>query len=228
MIGIIGAMTVEVDTLNRSMADAVFEEFLGIKFCKGRIHNKDVVTAVCGIGKVAAAMCASAMILKYAPDAIINSGVGGALSSKLDVGDIVIADDLVQHDMDTSGLGDPLGLISGINVIEIKTDDRIKRMLEEVICEAGYNYLLGRIATGDQFISSNDKKATIINNFSADACEMEGGSIAQVCYTAGVPFCVIRAISDNADGDADVSYGEFVGKAAEKAIHIVDEFIKRF
>ena len=125
MTGIIGAMKIEVETIKALMENKKSEVISGVEYIAGTLHGKEIVIAVCGIGKVAAAMCAQTMILKYAPERIINTGVGGSLSEKLAIGDIAVAESLVQHDMDTSPLGDPIGHISGINIVNIPCDEKV-------------------------------------------------------------------------------------------------------
>ena len=125
MIGIIGAMHIEVETVKSLMENKVSETVSGMEFVSGTLFGRKIVVAVCGIGKVAAAMCAQTMILKYSPECIINTGVGGSLDPELHICDVVIAESLVQHDMDTSPLGDPVGLISGINIVNIPCDGRV-------------------------------------------------------------------------------------------------------
>ena len=210
MTGIIGAMHIEVETIKSLMENKTVEKIGGVEFVKGTLHGKEIVAAVCGIGKVAAAMCTQIMILKYSPDRIINTGVGGSLSTKLAIGDIAVAESLVQHDMDTSPLGDPVGLISGLNLVNIPADKEVADLLLEGIKTLeNIKGLRGVIASGDQFIASNEKKKFITDNFGAIVCEMEGASIAQVCYINGVPFGVVRAVSDCADGSSHMDYGEF-------------------
>lgn len=228
MIGIIGAMNIEVEALRESMTDLISEKVGNIVFSRGRIFGKEVVTAVCGEGKVASAVCTEAMILKYSPDVIINTGVGGALNSKLRVGDIVIAEKLVQHDFDISPLGYDKGYIPELKGIFMESDKRVCDIIESSAKEAGFPYMRGKVATGDKFISSKADKASIVGAFGADVCEMEGGSIAQVCTSWHIPFCVLRAISDNADGDAKVSFNEFVNDAAKKAIFVLKGFIHEY
>lgn len=226
MTGIIGAMHIEVETIKSLMENKTAETIGGVEFVKGTLHGKDIVIAVCGIGKVAAAMCTQIMILKYAPDRIINTGVGGSLSAKLAIGDIAVAESLVQHDMDTSPLGDPVGLISGINIVNIPADEKVADLLSKGI-ETLENVkgLRGVIASGDQFIASDEKKKFITDNFGAIVCEMEGASIAQVCYTNGVPFGVVRAVSDCADGSSHMDYGEFLPVAAANAAKLIEYFV---
>lgn len=227
MVGIIGAMHIEVETIKSLMENKISEKIGGVEFVKGTLHGKEIVIAVCGIGKVAAAMCAQSMILKYAPDCIINTGVGGSLSTALSIGDIAVAESLVQHDMDTSPLGDPIGLISGINIVNIPADNEVIKLLSEGI-ETLENVkgMRGVIASGDQFIASEEKKKFITDNFGAIVCEMEGASIAQVCYTNGVPFGVVRAVSDCADGSSHMDYGEFLPIAAANAAKLIEYFVK--
>ena len=227
MTGIIGAMRIEVETIKSLMENKTSETVSGVEYVKGTLRGKDVVIAVCGIGKVAAAMCTQTMILKYSPDCIINTGVGGSLSTKLAIGDIAVAESLVQHDMDTSPLGDPVGLISGINVINMPADEKVVDKLVKCVEKLdSVKALKGVIASGDQFIASEEKKKYIVDNFGAIVCEMEGASIAQVCYTNGVPFGVVRAVSDCADGSSHMDYGEFLPIAAANAAKLIEYFVE--
>lgn len=226
MTGIIGAMKIEVETIKTLMENKKSEVISGVEYITGTLHGKKIVVAVCGIGKVAAAMCAQTMILKYSPARIINTGVGGSLSEKLAIGDIAVAESLVQHDMDTSPLGDPIGYISGINVINMPCDEKVVDTLVRCIENLdGIKALRGVIASGDQFIASAEKKDFIKSNFNAVVCEMEGASIAQVCYTNGVPFGVVRAVSDCADGSSHMDYGEFLPMAAANAAKLIESFV---
>ena len=226
MTGIIGAMKIEVETIKSLMQDKQSEVISGVEYVTGTLHGKKIVTAVCGIGKVAAAMCAQTMILRYAPERIINTGVGGSLSEKLAIGDVAVAESLVQHDMDTSPLGDPIGFISGINVINMPCDPKVVEILEKSVESVdGIKALRGVIASGDQFIADPAKKDFIKSNFNAVVCEMEGASIAQVCYTNGVPFGVVRAVSDCADGSSHMDYGEFLPMAAANAAKLIESFV---
>ena len=158
--------------------------------------------AVCGIGKVFAAICTEAMILRYAPSLVLNSGVGGTLTPALSIGDIAVATSLVQHDMDTSALGDPVGLISGINKIYFEADKDAVARLCAAADKVGARTLCGTIASGDRFLADAAHKRFIADTFGAVACEMEGAAVAQVAYVNHTPFAVMRAISDSASGDA--------------------------
>ena len=224
VIGIIGAMDIEVSGLLSGMSNIEKKVYGGIEFTKGILCDKEVVIAKCGIGKVFAAMCAQTMILNYSPKCIINSGVAGALSDELNILDAVIATSVVQHDMDTSPLGDPKGLISGINVVNFDTDSVVSDAMEKSIKSLSINTVRGIIASGDQFIASADRKKEIATEFNAIACEMEGASIGQVCYVNNVPFAVLRTISDG-KGEA-LDYMTFSKIAANRAIDIIKKFLK--
>lgn len=225
-VGIICAMTKEAEGIISAMTDVKTEKISGITFNIGKIKGKDAVVAVCGIGKVFAAICAQTMIIKYSPSLIINSGVAGGLSGELKIGDIAIATSLVQHDMDTSPLGDPKGLISGINIINLPCDEDVTDRLEKACLGEGVNVVRGVIASGDRFIAENKDKDFIRTEFGAVACEMEGASVGQVCYVNNVPCAVMRAISDGGDDNASVDYPTFAKMAAERAIRVILRFFE--
>lgn len=226
MIGIIGAMGVEVKQLKERLQNPEKEIISGIDFVSGKLGGKEVVLAACGIGKVAAAVCAQTMIIKFSPELIINSGVAGTLTKELKVGDIAIADFAVQHDMDTSPIGDPIGLISGLNIIKIPCSTAaVKLFIESIERSGAVNSLIGTVASGDQFISSAERKEFIVRNFGAIACEMECAAIAQVCYMNKVEFGAVRAISDSADDDSHVDFPKFVASAAKKAAEVAEYFV---
>ena len=226
MIGIIAAMNVEMDGLRAHMENPVSETVSGVEFVRGTIEGREVVTAVCGIGKVFAALCAQTMILRYAPEAVINTGVAGTLTDELSIGNLAVSACVVQHDMDTSAIGDPVGLISGINMVEIPAD----RALTDRLCAAaqtvGVKTLTGCIASGDQFVASPGRKTFIADTFSAIACEMEGAAVGQVCYVNRVPFCVLRAISDSADGSSHMDYPVFAQMAAQQSVRLLLAFLR--
>lgn len=226
MIGIIGAMEVEVASLKEKMENKETKTVSGIEFVKGTLCGTEAVVAKCGVGKVFAALCAQTMILEYSPDCIINTGVAGSLSEKLGVCDVAVASAVVQHDMDTSPIGDPVGLISGINVVEIPADKAVSDRLCSIVKESGTNCVSGIIASGDQFIASKEKKEYIEKTFGAIACEMEGAAIGHVCFVNKVPFAVLRAISDNADGSSHLDFPTFAAKAAELSISVIEGFMR--
>ena len=228
MIGIICAMKIEADAIRASLTDTRTEVVSGVEFTVGKRYGKEIVLAVCGIGKVFAAICTEAMILRFAPSLILNSGVAGTLTEALSIGDIAIAKNLVQHDMDTSPLGDPVGLVSGINKIYFDADKAAVTAFAKATASVGANSVIGTIASGDQFMSDTAKKNAIRDRFGAIACEMEGAAIAHVAYVNNVPFAVLRAISDSASGDAQMEYPKFVAMAAKRSHAIIDAFLKEW
>ena len=227
-IGIIGAMESEVRELISRLDSPVTESFSGVDFHLGRLLGKQVVIAKCGVGKVFAAICAEIMILKYSPALLVNTGVAGAIAPGIITGDVVVARRLVQHDMDTSPLGDPKGLISGINVIYFETDVKAKDILLAAATELEISASPGTSATGDRFVASREEKERLLSEFTASACEMEGGAVAQVAYVNNTPFIVIRAISDSADGSATVDYPTFLAEAAKNSAAMTLALVKSY
>lgn len=225
MIGIIGAMDIEVDILKGIIENPETRTISGIEFISGEAFGKSVVVAKCGIGKVFAAMCAEAMIMAYAPDLIINTGVAGSLTKELSTLDVAVSRAVVEHDFDTSALGDEPGHVCGLETKEIPADDAISRAIEGIIKGMGVNCRRGVIASGDRFISSSEAKDEIVRAHGAVACEMEGGAIGHVCHVNKVPFTVIRAISDSADDASGMDYPTFAKRAAAISSKIVEAFI---
>ena len=227
-IGIIGAMDDEVRELISRLSDRRTEKVSGIEFNVGELYGKKVVVAKCGVGKVFAAICAEAMIIKYAPALVVNTGVGGALEKSLRPLDIVFADKLVQHDMDTSPIGDPVGLISGINRVYFETDKRALDVLTAAAEELEIKHSVGTVATGDKFIAEKADKERISDLFGASACEMEGGSIAHTAFVNETPFMVVRAISDSADGDASMDYPTFLPQAVKISTALTLALVEKY
>ena len=226
MIGLIGAMALEIEALVKELEDKREEQMGGITFYLGKLCGKDTVLAVCGVGKCFAAMCAQTMILRYAPAFIINIGVAGALHPALQVGDMAIAVSAVQHDMDTSAIGDPVGLISGINLVELPCDTALSETIVSCSENLGYHTQTGIIASGDQFIADAAKKEWIRSTFGAIACEMEGAAIVQTCYQNKVPCGVIRSISDSLTGDG-MDFEAFKYLAAEHSSAVVKALLSK-
>lgn len=230
MIGIIGAMDIEVLSLLSSMDNKTEETVSGIVFTQGELYGKKCVVAKCGIGKVNAAVCTQTMILRYNPSCIINTGVGGATSLKTSIGAVVVASGVVQHDMDTTALGDePATLFLHNGSYTLLECDKA---LAEKICSAcsntGVSPVRGIAATGDRFISGREERQSLERRFNAVVCEMEGGSIGQVCFINGVPFALLRSISDSmSDTDDAVEYNTFCKTAAENSVNVIKEFLKQ-
>ena len=201
MIGLIAAMSIEMENLC-ALASVREERCVsGIRFVTAVLDGKDVVLAVCGEGKVNAAMCAEAMILLYHPTLIINTGVAGGLSPTLRVPDVAIATSVVEHDYDISPLGYAPGevLFPGGSATSFATDAKATAAMRTAAEAEGVHAELGPILSGDQFIADVAVKERLITLFHGIACEMEGGSIGHVCYLNKTPFAVLRAISDTAD-----------------------------
>lgn len=227
-IGIIAAMQIEIDGIKEKIENAQTVTVSGVDFVCGMIAGKKIIAAKCGIGKVFAALCAQTMILKFSPDCIVNTGVAGGLADGLKVLDVVVAKDVVQHDMDTSHIGDPVGLLSGINIVNIPCDEKISQALANCVEAEGIKCVCGTVATGDQFICTEEKRQYIKSTFNASACEMEGGAIGHVCYVNGLPFGIIRAISDGGDDDASLDYPTFAKMAADNSVKAVLRFIETY
>jgi len=229
MIGIIGAMEIEVQSLKSKLTDVTAETVGGVEYFVGKMYGKDVVVAKCGVGKVFAAICAQTMILKSSPALTINTGVAGSLSPNLSVLDVAVGSGVIQHDMDTSAIGDPVGLISGINMVNIPTDKAASFDIALCIKKLGLHTIRGAIASGDQFIGSEGAKNKILENFpECVACEMEGAAIGQTCHVSDVPFAVIRAISDNANSNGHMDFPTFAKLAAENSTKAIELFLKEF
>ena len=214
-IGVIGAMEEEVSLLIGQMKNKMTKVMAGMEFNQGKLWDKEAVVVKSGIGKVNMGICTQILVDCYGVDAVINTGVAGGLYEKLNVGDIVISSDVVQHDMDATGFGYKLGEIPRMETSEFCADKELVQLAKES-CELvnpEIQFFVGRVATGDQFISSNEKKQWIIDNFGAYCAEMEGGAMAQTAFLNKVPFVVIRAISDKADNSATVTYEEFEQQA---------------
>lgn len=221
MIGIIGAMAIETNAIIEELQQAETRTVSGVQFVRGFWHGKEVVVATSGVGKVFAALCAEAMILHYHPQCIINTGVAGALDPRLHLLNVLIGEDVVQHDMDTSPLGDPKGLLSGINKVALPADPKLIEAFDQAAAEIGIPTLRGRVASGDQFIADDDKRSFIRKTFNGACCEMEGAAIGQVCYVNNIPFAVLRAISDGAANDAKMDYPAFAAKAAARSVELL-------
>ena len=201
MLGIIGALDKEVDALRRQMTNTEEKQTGFTRFTVGDLWDERICLARCGMGKVHAALCAQSMITEFAVSAVLNIGVAGALRPTLGIGDAVVADSAVQHDMDTSPIGDPVGMVSGPNIVHFPCDSTLSSLLKQAAEEAGLRCETGAVATGDQFIVGTEKKNWLADFFGAAACDMEGGAIAQCCYEMNVPYAAVRLISDTRDGD---------------------------
>lgn len=228
MIGIIGAMEMEVEGIKEAMTQKTVKTVAGIEFTSGLLSGVECVTARCSVGKVNAAACAQIMILLYQPSAIVNSGVAGGIGKGVHIGDVVIGTSCVEHDMDTTPVGDPPAFISGLNLVNLPCDERLSAIVEEQAKSIYEGQVLrGVIATGDQFISDAEKCIQLNEDFQAIACEMECGSIAHVCCMNQVPFVAIRSISDNANESGSVDYLTFARESAQKAAKLLTAVVDK-
>lgn len=228
-IGIIGAMQEEVEILQNEMIVSKKEKIAGMTFYSGKLKEKDIVVVMSGIGKVNAAACAQILATRYDVNCIINTGVAGAIHPDLNPGDIVISKDLAQHDMDVTGAGCELSEIPRLGKIYFDADKMLVNLFEDIAREKiiSSKVMVGRIVTGDLFVSQQDKKDFLWEYYKAYCAEMEGAAIAQVAYLNEIPFVVVRAISDKADGSAEITYEEFVKEAAKISASLVDILLSR-
>ena len=225
--GIIGAMDEEVNSLKSAVIDAKITTIGGMDFCEGTLDGEPVVIVKSGIGKVNAGYCAQILISVFGVGRIINTGVAGSLDASIDIGDIVVSTDAVQHDFDLTPLGFAPGEMIGRGSPSFPADEELRERAVNAVrrCAPEVHVFEGRVCTGDQFISSTEQKDAIIAKFGGLCCEMEGGAIAQICCQYGIPFVIIRAISDKADGSAEMDYTEFEHVAAIRCAAITRSMI---
>ena len=217
-----------MQALKDLMDNAELKEISSVVFYRGKINGIDTVVAVAGVGKVNAAVCAQTMILEYSPDYIINTGVAGGLSEELKIGDAAVADKVAEHDMDTSPLGDELGFITGINKVYMQCDEYISGLMYDAAKSVdGINAVRGTIASGDQFIASEEQRRFIKKNFNAVAAEMEGAAIGHVCTMNNVKFGVLRAISDGANSDSTIDFPTFTKMAVKNTVEIIVKMLDK-
>lgn len=230
MLGIIGAMDIEVDSLKTKMENPQIKSIAGMDFYNGKISDKEVVVVKCGIGKVNAAMCTQILADVFDVDAVINTGVAGSLNNDIDICDIVVSTVAQEHDMDVTPLGYKKGIIPDMETSEFKADKDLINLAKKSAESAGLgvNVFEGKVVSGDQFIGTIEAKDVLRKNFSGDCAEMEGAAIAHTAYLNNMPFLVIRAISDKADGGAEMDYPTFEKKAAENSISLLNEIIKNY
>ena len=224
-----GAMEEEIEPLLSYFDKINVVEFANNKYYEVNYKGLDIVIAYSKIGKVHASLTAATMIEKFSCDTLLFSGVAGAVNPSLKIGDLIIADKLCQHDLDITAFGHPNGFVPGGKVF-VETTKSLRETAKKVASENNLKVIEGTIATGDQFVHSNERKDFIQSTFNADALEMEGASVAVVCDALNVPFFILRAISDTADMDAGFDFDEFLKSSAKNSadylIKIVNELIK--
>ena len=222
-------MEVEVAILKEKMEDVRIIKKASMDFYEGILAGKKVVVVRSGIGKVNAGICAQILADVFSVDAIINTGIAGSLNKNINIGDIVLSTDVVQHDMDATGFGYRKGQIPQMPVFFFNADDNLRRLAAEVCKEVNPDIQVfkGRIASGDQFVCDQDVKNRIVSEFSAYATEMEGAAIGQAAYLNEIPFLVVRAISDKADGSAQMDYSEFEKAAVDHSVRLTLNMLAR-
>ena len=230
MLGIIGAMDVEVDSLKNEMEHPQIQTIAGMEFYEGEICDKEIVVVKCGIGKVNAAICTQVLADVFHVDAVINTGVAGSLNNDIDICDIVVSTVAQEHDMDVTPLGYDKGIIPDMKTSIFEADARLRTLAENSAKTAGLtvNVFEGKVVSGDQFIGTHEAKKGLRDTFGGDCAEMEGASIAHAAYLNGIPFLIIRAISDKADGGAEMDYPTFEKNAAENSIKLLKEIIQEY
>ena len=227
-IGIIGAMVEEVELLRGRIEATDTRTLVGMEYVEGRLGGKDVVLVVCGVGKVNAAICAQLLITEFGVTHIVFTGVAGSLDASVDICDIVVSTDCLQHDFDVSGLGYRPGVIPDQDVSCFVADETLRAVavqaIREVAPEVGVHE--GRVASGDQFVADPVANRRVNEEFGALCCEMEGAAVAQVAWRNDVPYVVVRAISDRADGAADEEYPNFKVEAANRSASIIERLMQ--
>lgn len=225
LIGIIGAMEEEISALKKQMIHVKEKEMASMTFLHGELWGKEVVVVRSGIGKVNMAICTQILVNIYNVNALINTGVAGSLNKDINIGDIVISTDAIQHDMDASVFGYELGVIPRMDTSNFIADEKLINLALKA-CEAvnsDIQVFKGRVLSGDQFISDNNKKEHLLEYFNGYCTEMEGAAMAQTAHINNIPFVIIRAISDKADNSAQMNYEEFEIQAIKHTIKLLKE-----
>lgn len=227
-IGIIGALGEEVEEFKNNLEDVEITKKAGMDFYQGLLNDKEVVVVKSGVGKINSAVCAQILIDIFEVEALINAGVAGSLLNDINIGDVVIAKDVVNHDMDATGFGHTYGEVPNMDKTYFEADEELVEKSVEICKRVNPDItpFVGRVLTGDQFISDRAKKEWLINTFNGYCTEMEGVSIGQTAWLNGVPFMIIRAISDKADGSAEIDYNDFKDAAIVHIVNIIMKLVK--
>ena len=228
-IGIIAAMQEEMNEIKKIMNNVQEKTIYELKFYEGTINNKNIVLVESGVGKVNAARTTQVLIDNYKIDAVINVGSAGSANQELQIGDIVIGKTLVQHDFDITAFGHPKGYISNVGE-RIKSDENLIKSMEQTIenlQNKEFKIKIGTIASGDIFCTEPKMKEKIRDKFNADAIEMEGAAIAQVCKLDNVPVLVIRSISDSPNGNNNITFDQYLEAASKRCAEILSEFFNK-
>lgn len=230
MLGIIGAMPEEVEQLKQEMSQVHVTDVAGMEFYRGIIGGKEVVVVRSGVGKVNAAMCVQILADRFAVNGIVNTGIAGSLKAEINIGDMVLSTDAVQHDMDATVFGYKPGQIPQTDVFAFEADAKLREMAKSCCLRVNPDISVfeGRVLTGDQFISDKNRKNWLVEIFDGYCTEMEGAAIAQAAYLNHVPFLIVRAISDKADDSATVDYPEFERQAIVHSTRLTKALIELY
>ena len=221
-LGIIGAMDVEVALLKEKMTDTSVETHSGMDFTCGTLEGLPVVVVQCGVGKVNAAICAQTLCALFGVTHLVNTGIAGSLRAELDIGDLVVSQDAMYHDFDCVHFGYEMGRVPGMDVVAFPADETMIALAQAAGETVHPGHVrLGRIASGDLFVAEKAAKTAIIEKTGAVCTEMEGAAIAHTAYRGGVPFVILRAISDKADDSAQMDYPTFEALAARRCAETV-------
>lgn len=225
-LGIIAAISEELEILLKDMQLDSSTTKAGMTFNKGKLWSNEVIAVVCGIGKVNAAVCTQILVSEFNVDKVINVGVAGGIGKDIYPGDVVIATNLVEHDMDTTAFGDPHGQVPRMDTFDFKCDSSLIESANSACKKVGgFNTFTGRIVSGDVFVADVEKIKWLEKEFNALSCEMEGASIAHVCYLNNIPVVVIRSISDNANNGAHMDFEKFTPIAVKNSTSILKEML---
>ena len=229
MIGIIGAMELEVEQLTAAMEDAALTQQAGMKFYSGKLEGTDAVVVRSGVGKVNAAVCAQILADRFGVDTVINTGIAGAVGLEVGIGDIVLSTSALQHDMDAVAFGYDLGVIPQQSCSDFPADPKLLQTALDCCAQhlPEVKVHTGRVVSGDVFVAKKEQKDFLRSQFSAACTEMEGAAIAHAAWLNGVPYLVVRAISDNADAGAVEDYPAFERQAAARSAKLVRAMLRR-
>lgn len=222
-------MDQEVAKLKEMMTEVEITKAASMEFYKGKLNGTEAVVVRAGVGKVNAACCTQALIDRFPVSCVINTGIAGSLQANIDIGDIVLATDALEHDMDAVSFGYGLGQIPGMEVFSFTADEKLRKIAKEGCEKVNPDISVheGRVVTGDQFVSGKEKKTWLVEHFDGCCTEMEGAAIAHVAYLNQIPFLIVRAISDKADDSAHMDYPTFEAKAIEHSVRLITEMAGR-
>lgn len=226
-IGLIGAMKEEIEQYKQHMEHQKQESIARITYYSGTLQGKEIVLCQSGVGKVNAAVCTQILLMHYQVDCVVFTGVAGAVHPQLTIQDIVVSTDTMQHDMDATAIGFGLGEIPYAETSVYPSDPKLSQLAYDAsVKHYGVDRVMrGRVLSGDQFIADRNKVKRLHEQFDALCTEMEGSAVGQTCHMNGVPYVVIRSMSDKADGSASVNYEEFTVAAADQSYQIVQDML---